>query len=75
MGECVSNLDRLGILRVSSRRAANEAEYDTLRAAVKSEFPGYNVAYEEESLAVTPFGRQFLKICIGRGVGRRAGHG
>lgn len=57
----VSNLDRLGILRLSNSTASDVTEYGVLEEAITAEFAGYrNLGFHAGTIEVTPLGRQFL---------------
>jgi hypothetical protein len=63
----ISNLERLGILRISDDPVANIEgfrEYGLLHDAIKSEFPGRHPKILNGSIQVTPLGRQFLITCV-----------
>jgi hypothetical protein len=60
----VSNLERLGILRVSDRAASNVDEYDALYTASAKEASKRGVRRHNGSIRVTALGRQFLDTCV-----------
>jgi hypothetical protein len=63
----ISNLERLGILRISDDPIANIEgfrEYGLLHAAIKAEFSGRHPKILNGSIQVTPLGRQFLITCV-----------
>lgn len=63
----ISNLERLGILRISEDPVANIEgfrEYGLLHDAIKREFPERHPKILNGSIQVTPFGRQFLITCV-----------
>jgi hypothetical protein len=65
----ISNLERLGILRIVSRAMLVIEQYNQLEEMIKVEF-GWNKAeldrasLQAGTIEVTPFGRQFLDICV-----------
>jgi hypothetical protein len=60
----ISNLDRLGILRFSTRSSADIDGYSELVDAVRAEFAGRHVMTSNDSIEVTQLGRQFLDACV-----------
>jgi hypothetical protein len=60
----ISNLDRLGILKISSETASNIAGYDLVEGLVKAEFGDEDLSLHAGRIAVTPFGEQFLVTCV-----------
>jgi abortive infection alpha-like protein len=62
----ISNLDRLGILRFSTRSSADIEGHNALVDTIAAEFAGRHAMTSNETIEVTPFGRQFLDACIRR---------
>lgn len=60
----ISNLDRLGILRFSTRSSADIDGHNKLVDALGAEFAGRHVMTSDDSIEVTPLGRQFLDACV-----------
>lgn len=60
----ISNLDRLGILRFSTRSSADIDGHNELINALEGELAGRHVMTSNESIEVTPLGRQFLDACV-----------
>jgi hypothetical protein len=63
----ISNLDRLGILRIQTATASDPGVYETLGARLEREFqheafPGMHTI--AGSIEVTPLGRLFLSTCV-----------
>jgi len=58
----ISNLDRLGILRIIDHSSADAAWIEDKIKVPIAEFPGRSVSIE--SIVVTPLGRQFLDTCV-----------
>jgi hypothetical protein len=60
----ISNLDRLGILRFSTRSSADIEGHNRLVDAIAAEFPSRHVSSSNDSIGLTPLGRQFLDTCV-----------
>jgi hypothetical protein len=62
--QCISNLDRLGILRTSIDTAGDHREYDTLGKMIEAEHTDKQTWSTGMSIQVTPFGKRFLDTCV-----------
>ena len=60
----VSNLDRLGILRFLTRSSSDLEGRNRLFDTITAEFPGRHVSMSNDSIGLTPLGRQFLDACV-----------
>lgn len=60
----ISNLDRLGILRFSTRSSSDIDGHKRLVAAIEAEFSSRHVSSSNDSIGLTPLGRQFLNTCV-----------
>lgn len=65
----ISNLERLGILRISEESMLVIEPYNQLAQLIKTEFAWNetelnNARLERGTVEVTPFGRQFLDTCV-----------
>jgi hypothetical protein len=62
---CISNLDRLGILRIDfAESMVPETDMEALEKAVEEEFPEQSMSGHGGSIAVTPLGEEFLLTCV-----------
>jgi hypothetical protein len=62
---CISNLERLGILRIDWAQAVvADSEWKELQQRVEAEFPGGNLELHGGSVSVTALGQQFLDTCV-----------
>jgi Abortive infection alpha len=60
---CISNLDRLGIIRITGETASDHSEYEEINKLVEADFPQDTWSHGQ-SIQVTPFGQQFLDTCV-----------
>jgi len=63
---CISNLDRLGILRISMGSSGAYDQADALSAYIDKLYAPVNTYGHAGLIEVTPLGLQFLKTCCGR---------
>jgi hypothetical protein len=62
---CISNLDRLGIIRIIGETASNHGEYEEIKKLIEADFPqDVDTWSSGKSIEVTPFGQQFLDTCV-----------
>lgn len=60
----VSNLDRIGILRIDDGSPTNGVEYKAVEKLVDDTFGPRNTMCHGGRILVTPLGQQFLDVCV-----------